>query len=135
MKFDADRRVVGGRLVILVKSSAYFSRLYPNYRIISGCVPCRTLKEVHPNCAFFESLVVPLQAVVDHVRQKLLAPLAWLENRTVQDRIEFAKDGCFFKFIEGVGIASNLFAPNRINLRTHGTNTLPFESSCDRNKP
>jgi hypothetical protein len=47
MKLDADRRVVGSGLVILVQPLAYFSGLYANYRIISGCVTCRTLKEVH----------------------------------------------------------------------------------------
>jgi hypothetical protein len=83
MKLDADCRAVGGRLVILLQPSAYFSRLDSNYRIISGCVPCRTLKKVHSYCAFFESLMVPLQAVVDYVRQKLLAALAWLKNGTV----------------------------------------------------
>jgi hypothetical protein len=92
MEFDADPRGVGGRLIILVQPSAYFSRLYPNYRIISGCVPYSTLKEVHSYCAFFESFVVPLQAVADYVRQKLFAALAWLKDGTVQDRIQFAKD-------------------------------------------
>jgi len=92
MKFNADRRAVGGCLVILVQPSANFSRLYPNDGIISGCVPYMTLKEVHSYCAFFEPLVVPFKAIVDYVRQKLLAALAWLKGGTVQDRIQFAKD-------------------------------------------
>jgi hypothetical protein len=76
MKFDADCRGAGVRLVILVQPFAHLSRLYPNYRIISGCIPCRALEQVHSYGAFFESLLVPLQAVVDHVGQKLLAALA-----------------------------------------------------------
>ena len=76
MKLDADWRTVGSRLVILIQPSPYFSRLHSNDRIVSGCVPRRTLKNVHPYCAFFESLVVPLQAVMDHEGQKLLAALA-----------------------------------------------------------
>jgi hypothetical protein len=99
MNFDADFRGAGVRLVILVQPFAYLSRLHPNYGIISGCVPCRTLEKVHSYCAFFEPLVVPLQAVVDYVSQKLLAALARVKNGTVQDRIEFAKDRGFFRFL------------------------------------
>jgi hypothetical protein len=92
MKFDADFRAIGVRLVILIQPSPYVSRLNPNYRIISGCVPHGTLEEVDSYGAFFETLGVPLQAVVDYISQKLLAALAWLKNGTVQDRIQFAKD-------------------------------------------
>jgi hypothetical protein len=77
MKFDTDFRGVGVRLVILLQPSTHFSGLYANYRIIAGCVSCRALKEVHSYCAFFESLVVPLQAMMNYIRQKLLASLAW----------------------------------------------------------
>ncbi len=129
MKFDADCRGVGVRLVILVQPSAYFSRLYPNYGIISGCVPCRTLEEVHSYGAFFEPLVVPLQAMVDYVRKKLLAALARVKNGAVQDRIQFAEDRGFFRFIEDAVIAINFFAPNLTRCRIHGTHRPPIESS------
>jgi hypothetical protein len=131
MKFDADCRAIGVRPVILVQPSAHFSRLYPNHGIISGCVPCRTLEEVHSYCAFFEPLVVPLQAVVDYVREKLLAALAWLKHGTAQDRVEFAKDGGFFNFVEGARITVNLFAPNLTRCRIHGTHRLPFWARCN----
>jgi hypothetical protein len=100
VKFNPDRRVVGDHLVILVQSSAHFSSLYPNHRIIAGCIPDRTLKEVHSYSAFFEPLVIPLKTVMDYVRQKLLATLACLKDRAGQDRVQFAKDLGPFKIIE-----------------------------------
>jgi hypothetical protein len=130
MKLDADWRTVGSRLVILIQPSAYLSRLHANYRIISGCVPCRTLKKVHSYCAFFEPLVVPLQAVVDSVGQKLLAALACLKNGTVQDRIQFAKNRGFLRFIEDAVIANNVLAPNLMCRQIHGIHSLPFESTA-----
>ena len=128
MEFDTDRRVVGGRLVILVQSSTYFSRLYSNYRIISGCVSDRTLKEVHSYCAFFEALVVPLQAVVDHVRKKLLTALARLKDGAIQDRVQFPKYRGPLHVIEAAAIAVNLIMPNMICCQTHGAHCLPFEN-------
>jgi hypothetical protein len=53
-----------------------------------------------------------------------------MKNGTVQDRIQFAKDGGLFKFIEGVRIAVNLFAPNLTRCRIHGTHRLPFEHAA-----
>jgi hypothetical protein len=76
VKLDADRQVFGGRLVILIEPPANFSGLYSNYRVISGRVSRRALKEVNSNDAFLEPLLVPLQAVLDYVRKKLLASLA-----------------------------------------------------------
>ena len=131
VKLDADRRVVRGRLVILVQPSTHFSGLYANYRIISSCVSCMALKEVDSYCAFFEPLAIPLKTVMNHVRQKLLAALAQVKNGTVQDRIEFAKDRCFFKFIEDAVIAINFFVPTLICCRLQSTHSLLFESSCD----
>jgi hypothetical protein len=89
------------------------------------------LKEVDSYCAFFEPLAIPLKTVMNHVRQKLLAALAQVKNGTVQDRIEFAKDRCFFKFIEDAVIAINFFVPTLICCRLHSTHSLLFESSCD----
>jgi hypothetical protein len=114
MKFNADCRVVRGRLVILVQSSAYFSSLYPNHRIIAGCIPDRTLKEVHSYSAFFESLVVPLKTVVDYVSQKLLATLACLKDRAGQDRVQFAKDLGPFKIIEVAVFAVDFYMPDLV---------------------
>ena len=132
MNFDADFRGVGVRLVILVQPFAYLSRLHPNYGIISGCVPCGTLEKVHSYCAFFEPLVVPLQAVVDYVSQKLLAALARVKNGTAQDRVEFAKDRGFFRFFQDAVIAINFFAPQRARCRIHGTYHLRFESAATK---
>jgi hypothetical protein len=131
VKFDADRRVVGSRLVILIQPSANFSSLYANYRVISGCVSCGALKEIHSYCAFLESFVVPFQSVLDYVRKKLLAALAGLKNGTVQDRVQFTKDFGSFDFIESAGIAIVSFAPNLLCYQTHGTHRPPFEGSCD----
>jgi hypothetical protein len=112
VKLDADWRVVWGRLVILVQSSANFSRLYANYRVISGCVSCGALKEVHTDCAFLQAFVVPLQAVANNVRQKLLASLARLKNGTAQDRVQFTKDRGSFSSFDCARITINSFAPN-----------------------
>ena len=92
VKLDADRRVVRGRLVILVQPSAYFPGLHPNDRIVPGCIPGRALKEIDSDGAFFPPLVVPFKPVMDYIGQKLFAALAWLKNRTVQDRVQFTKD-------------------------------------------
>jgi hypothetical protein len=124
MKFDSDWRTIGSRLVILDQSFANFSRLYANYRVISGCISCWTLIEVHSYRTFLESLMVPVQAVVDHVRQKLLAALARLKNGTVQDRIQFTKDRVSFNFVEGADFAITLFAPNLMGRQIHGTHRL-----------
>jgi hypothetical protein len=105
--------------------------MYANYRVISGCISSRTLIEVDSYRAFLESFVVPLQAVVDYVRKKLLAALAWLKNGTVQDRIQITKDGGSFDFIEDTSVAINTLASNILCYRTHGTHRLPFEGSCD----
>jgi hypothetical protein len=85
MKLDADRGGVVRRLVILVQSSADFAGLNPDYGVVSRCVSHGTLKQVHPDHALLEPLVVLSQAVVDHVREELLTPLARLKNRTIQD--------------------------------------------------
>jgi len=130
MKLDADRRIVGSRLVIVFQPLANFSSLYANYRIISGCVTCRTLKEVHSQGAFLDPLVVSGQAVVDHVRQKLLAALAPLKRGTVQDRIQFVKDRGFLKFIELAFFSIGFFAQDLVGRRIHGTHRLRFESAA-----
>jgi hypothetical protein len=59
--------------------------LYPNNRIVSGSVSRRAMKEINSYCAFLESLVVSLKAVMNHIGKKLLAALACLKSGTVQD--------------------------------------------------
>jgi hypothetical protein len=132
MEFDADRRVVGGAVVKLLESSAYFPGLYPHYRIVAGGVPNWTLKEVYSDRTFFQSLMSPFQAVPHHVRKKLLASLAWLKIRTVQDRIQFTQDGLLFTVIEGAVITMRHFAPNWICCRTHRSHRLPHQGASDR---
>jgi len=131
VKLNADRQVFWGRLVILVEPPANFSGLYSNYRVISGRVSRRALKEVDSNDAFLEPLVVPLQAVLYYVGKKLLAALAWLKKGTVQDRIQFTKDLGSFNIINGAGIAIDSFAPDLSCYRTHGPHRLLLESNCD----
>ena len=92
VKFDADCRGIRVGLVILVQPSAYFPGLHPNDRIVPGCIPGRALKEIDSDGAFFQPLVVPFKPVMDYIGQKLFAALAWLKNRTVQDRVQFTKD-------------------------------------------
>jgi hypothetical protein len=74
--------------------------------------------------------MVSVQAVVDHVGQKLLAPLARLKNRTVQDRIQFVKDRGSLKFIEGAFFAIDSLAPNLMGRQIHATRHLPFKSAA-----
>src|ERR1035441_2868096 len=114
MEFDADRRVVGGGVVILLESSAYFPGLYPHDRIVAGGVSNWTLKEVYSDRTFLQPLMVPLQPVANHVRKKLLASPAWLKIGTVQNRTQFTQDGLLFKVIEGAVITMRHFAPNWI---------------------
>jgi hypothetical protein len=68
--------------------------------------------------------------VVDYVRQKLLAALAWLKNGTVQDRVQFAKDRGSVEFIEDATLAIDFFVPNLIRGQIHGTHHLRFESAA-----
>jgi hypothetical protein len=75
--------------------------------------------------------VVPLKTVVDYVRQKLLATLACLKDRAVQDRVQFAKDRGPFKIIEAAVIAIDfMFMPDVICRQTHGAHRLPSENIC-----
>jgi hypothetical protein len=131
VKLDADRRIVGGSLVILVQSSANFSRLNANYRVVSGCVTRGALKKINSYRAFLESFVVPFQPVADYVGKKLLAALARLKNGTVQDRVQFTKDFGSFDLIESAGIAIDSFAPNLLCYQNHGAHQSPFDGCCD----
>jgi len=122
-------------VVVLLQPSAHLAGLHPNYRIVSGRVPNWTLKEIHSDGALFQPLVVPLQPVPDHVSQKLLAPPARLKKGAVQDRVQFAKDGCFGNVIEGAGVAISLFSRNRICFRCHGIPHSPIPKPLRTAKP
>ena len=85
MKFNADFRAVRVCLVVLVQPSANFAGLYTDHRIVSCGIANRALKQINSYCAFLQSIMVPFQAVADHIGQKLLAALARLKNRAVQN--------------------------------------------------
>lgn len=67
MNLNADFRAVRVCLVVLVQPSANFTGLYTNHRIVSGGIANRALKQINSYGAFFESIVVPIQAVADHI--------------------------------------------------------------------
>ncbi len=92
MKLDAHRRGSGYRLIILLQPPAYFPSQHPDYGIVSGCVPHRTMEEVDTDGALFEILAAAIQLVLDHIRQELPAAFARLEDGTVQDRIQLPQD-------------------------------------------
>ena len=77
-----------------------------------GAIKDGALKEVHTDCAFLQAFVVPLQAVANNVRQKLLASLARLKNGTAQDRVQFTKDRGSFSSFDCARITINSLAPN-----------------------
>jgi hypothetical protein len=118
-------------LVVLVQPSAYFTCLYPNHWIVACGIPNRALKQINSYCAFLKSIMVPIQAVADHIRQKLLAAFARLKYGAVQDSGQLAKNRLLLILIESVAIATNLFGTNLTRSQTHGTHSLPFESTAN----
>src|ERR1035441_9285704 len=130
MKLNADFRAVWVCLVVLLQPSAYFTGLYPNHRIVSCGISSRALKQIDSYCSFLKSILVPFQAVADHIRQKLLAAFARLKNRAVQDRFQLAKDRLLLNLIENAAVGINHFVPNLTISQTHGSPSLPFESTA-----
>jgi hypothetical protein len=130
MKPDADFRAVWVCLVVLLQPSAYFAGLNPHHRIVSRGVPRRALKQIDSDCAFLQSNLVPIQAVADHIRQKLLAAFARLKNRAVQDKLQLTKDRLLLNLIENAVIVIDHFVPDRTTSQTHGSHSLPFESTA-----
>jgi hypothetical protein len=117
-------------LVVLVQPSAYFTCLYPNHWIVACGIPNRALKQINSYCAFLKSIMVPIQAVADHIRQKLLAAFARLKYRAVQDSGQLAKDRLLLDPIENVAFAINLSGPDLTSGQTHGIHSLPFLSTA-----
>jgi hypothetical protein len=76
--------------MVLFEPSAYLSGLDANHWIIPGRIAGRALEEFCPDRALFQWLVVAFQPMVNHIRQKLLTPIAAPKKLTIQDRIQLA---------------------------------------------
>src|ERR1017187_523080 len=45
-KLDADCRIVGGSLIILIQPASDFAGLHPHNRIVARCISCRPLEDL-----------------------------------------------------------------------------------------
>src|SRR6202000_2853905 len=90
-QFNANRRLIQPCVMILFQPSAHLTSLDPNHRIVSRGVASRTLKKLCPNRALFQRFMVSLQPMLNHIRQKLLTPIAGPKELTVEDGFQLAK--------------------------------------------
>ena len=129
MKFDSDFRTVVICLVILFEPPADFAGLDPDYRVVSGGIPNRALKQIDPDGALLEPIMVPIEAVVDDIGKKLLAALARLEHGAVQDRVEFPEDQLFLTLVENMDLSVDLVWPDMASRQIHDIHCLPYKSA------
>ena len=80
-QFDAHRRVVQRRVMVLFQPSAYLAGLDAHHRIVSRRVASWTLEKFCPYRALFKRFVVALQCVLDHISQKLFASIAGAKKK------------------------------------------------------
>ena len=130
MKLNADFRAVWVRLVVLLQPFAYLTGLYTNHRIVTCGISNRALKQIDSYRSLLKAILVPFQTVADYIREKLLTAFARLKNRAVKDRFQLAKDRPLLNLIEDAAIAGNQFVPNLTISQTHGSPSLPFESTA-----
>jgi len=100
-KLDVDQSLRGRRLIVLLESSAYFSSLDSNHRIVAGGVVMGALEDFNADGTLFQLFGRLVKLVLDNVAEELPATSGAPEEATFQDVVKLVQDLLLFLIGQG----------------------------------